>query len=330
MFALLLSANLHVHAMVNFGAILGSLSAAVQQVGEELQETEIFFAEWGYDSAQLENVLEQIGDLGEAAPIEKRILQLLRMSEQYNQPILEAFCVLLLSRFKENIEEISNAFMNSSLENEINTPGCSGRTVLMHMASLDTGVVDEDVLTRCCRKVIFSGADISLADKNGQTCLHFAAKKHDISLCKIFSTESYPTDKNGNTPLHLALLGESDDNAGDRRLETVQWLIKKYPNLIVKKNRSYWSPLHMACYFGYDDIVILLINAGASINEQITASGKTALMIACEKGFENICRILLLDRSLDITLRDKVIGNALDWAKEFGHLDICELLLASH
>ena len=52
------------------------------------------------------------------------------------------------------------------------------------------------------------------------------------------------------------------------------------------------TPLMIACIAGYTDIVSLLINCGASIND-VDDEGHTSLMLACDKGHTECVRLLL-------------------------------------
>jgi hypothetical protein len=80
--------------------------------------------------------------------------------------------------------------------------------------------------------------------------------------------------------------------AGD--VTQVEKLLRAKPQLAHVKTSSHnWTVLHMASSGGNTQLVELLIQAGANIDEQ-NIFGKTALHYAASKGHEAIVRILLL------------------------------------
>ena len=52
-----------------------------------------------------------------------------------------------------------------------------------------------------------------------------------------------------------------------------------------------YTPLHWACYFGYADLVELLIDKGADPN-LVSNTGRTSLEIAIEMNYDNIVELL--------------------------------------
>ncbi|XP_062609781.1 uncharacterized protein LOC134271592 [Saccostrea cucullata] len=68
-------------------------------------------------------------------------------------------------------------------------------------------------------------------------------------------------------------------------------------------NNNGFSPLHVACYIGYDSTVQLLLNNGADIN-LCDIVGDSPLNVACHIGHESTVQ-LLLNNSADINLGNK-------------------------
>jgi len=145
-------------------------------------------------------------------------------------------------------------------------------------------------------------------------------------------------DNFGNTPFHYwcSFRGTT--------LEPFQ----NFDAQIITLNTSGWGPLHLACYYNNISLLEELLSKREvlkdksrssksrkkikdaprlfNVNEKIKASGKTALMIACERGYSKAVNLLLVD-DLDMTACDNVLGTALHWACEFGHVNICKKLI---
>jgi len=75
----------------------------------------------------------------------------------------------------------------------------------------------------------------------------------------------------------------------------------------------------------YLDTVALLLSKGSDVNVQGTLEGFTALMTAAAEGQVEIVRHLL-DHGADRNLEDKDGDTALSFARQFGHVDVVELL----
>eukprot|EP01121_Diplochlamys_sp_Union-15-3_P019662 TRINITY_DN7471_c0_g1_i1.p1 TRINITY_DN7471_c0_g1~~TRINITY_DN7471_c0_g1_i1.p1 ORF type:complete len:658 (-),score=111.30 TRINITY_DN7471_c0_g1_i1:52-2025(-) len=100
-----------------------------------------------------------------------------------------------------------------------------------------------------------SGAKISCVNELGQNPLHLATKKEVVALLLEEAVKQNITNIHGQD-LHT------------------------------------WTPLHYAVYLGYDDIVTLLIDSGAPLDEEDKV-GRTPLHLACKKGKYNYVLLLL-------------------------------------
>jgi ankyrin repeat protein len=85
------------------------------------------------------------------------------------------------------------------------------------------------------------------------------------------------------------------------------------------------TPLHVASYYGREDIVNLLLRYNADVNRG-NAKGTNALHLAAQANHKNIVEILL-DAGADIDSRDKFGVTALHWAAQNGCDEIVKLLL---
>lgn len=124
-------------------------------------------------------------------------------------------------------------------------------------------------------------------------------------------------DKNDMTPLHLACLGDHGKIAS-MLLKSLHCDV----NLLTKKS---WTALHIACYNGNTELVRLLLQCGARVN-QTSQSGCSALHCACESGEEAVVA-LLLEHGADPHARSARNMTPLHWASEFDRTAAATLLL---
>ncbi|RLN11534.1 hypothetical protein C2845_PM09G07960 [Panicum miliaceum] len=119
-------------------------------------------------------------------------------------------------------------------------------------------------------KLLDSGVDINLLDKDGFTPLHKAIigkKEAVISHLLRKGANPHVRDRDGATPLHYAV------QAG--ALQTVKLLIKYKVDVNVADNDG-WTPLHLAIQSRNRDIVKVLLVNGADRTRR-TKDGRTAL-----------------------------------------------------
>lgn len=91
-----------------------------------------------------------------------------------------------------------------------------------------------------------------------------------------------------------------------------------------QKSNHGWTPLHLACYFGHESIVELLIKHGSDINV-VNDTGDTPLHKASYTGREELV-LLLLSKNADVFIRNSENQAAKDVAK---NSDIKKLLQAA-
>ena len=125
-----------------------------------------------------------------------------------------------------------------------------------------------------------SDLDVNIANKDGDTALHFA-----VSSCK----------DSGYTQLHKASI------KGD--VTKVRGLVCVYDHMINMQDNADRTPLHLACLLGHSEIVKTLMLAGA--DETITDMyWLTPAQIAERKGHRELLK--LLDR---VTLWEVMLSN---------------------
>jgi len=121
-----------------------------------------------------------------------------------------------------------------------------GRTAL-HYVPVDLPGKDQ---VKAAKRLIKSGADINLQDKNGWTPLHFAAQEHSVSVVKVLlgaGAKVDLVDKFGNTPLFTAVM-HSRGKGG------IIELLRVYGSDPFKKNNYGNSPVSMARKIGNYDV----------------------------------------------------------------------------
>lgn len=97
------------------------------------------------------------------------------------------------------------------------------------------------------------------------------------------------------------------------------------------KNKQNWTALHMAAARGHAVTVQLLVDKGADVNAatykpNYVASGSTALHWAARNGHEKVLQVLL-ENGAEIDLQTPGHETALHWAAQNGHVRAITLLL---
>ena len=77
-------------------------------------------------------------------------------------------------------------------------------------------------------------------------------------------------------------------------LEAVNELIEENRGIVNIENSARKTPLYIASYFGYIDIVELLVTNGARIDHQDTRGGWTALCLAASRGHLHVVEYLII------------------------------------
>ncbi|XP_070184012.1 serine/threonine-protein phosphatase 6 regulatory ankyrin repeat subunit C-like [Littorina saxatilis] len=133
--------------------------------------------------------------------------------------------------------------------------------------------------------LLHSGGDMNRKDKNGNTCLHAAAKFGHAHLCCFFLKCGTQVNSPNNaciTPLFLA---------SRANLQTVQVLIQLGVNAALRNNLGE-IPLHAASSSGLVDVIVELITSGSDVN-LASWQGLTPLCQAINSGSRNAVKTLL-------------------------------------
>jgi len=115
--------------------------------------------------------------------------------------------------------------------------------------------------------------------------------------------------------------------AGD--IEKVKARLAKKPHLINRRGNDGQTPLHTAALLGRAEIVELLIDKGAGVNEpDYFANTNTALHLAADRGHDKVVRILLA-KGADVKAQNNYLETPLHSAAASGSAAVVDLLIAA-
>jgi ankyrin repeat protein len=168
--------------------------------------------------------------------------------------------------------------------------------------------------------ILEHGADADL-NREGFSALHAAAAVGCIDATKILLKYKATIDMKdsagtGRTPLHWAIQ--------DGYADIAKLLINSGANVNDKDSEGF-TPLLLACSEGYLEIVKLLVKHGAKVNTQTVHEKMTPLHAASAWGNADIAKELL-DNYADPTIKDNAGATPLDYAIEYNHKELIELL----
>lgn len=173
------------------------------------------------------------------------------------------------------------------------------------------------------------GADLKGINSNGNTPLHFASRNGSKELIEYILSKGYDINQKNNAgqaPIVWAVAGNSP--------EVIGFLIDKGAEIAPEECMTGNSCsidgttiLHQAMYANNPEIVKLLIKRKAPLNV-IDSNGSTPLMIAVNRGSDDIAQ-LLLDNGADPDIKDTAYGRtALHIAASKGYDKIAAALIS--
>lgn len=120
--------------------------------------------------------------------------------------------------------------------------------------------------------------------------------------------------------------GEILEAVRDGDVNTLKKLLKPKPKLDFVNSKE-MTPLMIASADNNLEIVRMLVEAGANINQKNKENGKTALMYASALGYLEVCEFLLSQKNILINAKDKEGKTALMHAVANARVEIVKLLL---
>jgi uncharacterized protein len=152
------------------------------------------------------------------------------------------------------------------------------------------------------RTLLKQGADVSGAQGDGMSALHYAAERGDLEMTEMLvyagANVSATTRIGQYTPLHLA--SQSGSAA------VVQALVKSGASVSARTTTTGVTPLHLAAATGNADVVKILLDHGADANAKDADWGQTPLIYAAAQNRSDAIRVLLA-RGADPRVTTKTI-----------------------
>jgi uncharacterized protein len=164
--------------------------------------------------------------------------------------------------------------------------------------------------------LVKKGGDPDTVDKDGNSLLMISARDGRDNTVKVLldsKARLNTRNKHGETALMLAAI--------QGHALIAKQLVFNGAQIDFKG----WNPLLYAATGGKDEVVALLVNAGANVNTR-SDNGSTPLMMAVRGGHLSTAK-LLLDRGANPNLKNERGQTALMWAMDYGHTEIGTLLL---
>eukprot|EP00833_Pecoramyces_ruminatium_P013063 jgi/Orpsp1_1/1187095/evm.model.d7180000055344.1 len=260
------------------------------------------------------------------AIIEKKDIRLLKLILDNFIFNNNEFIISVLNIYK-NKKKYSKKKWKELISNEINKIGIN---------QLNTSK-EYSPLTFACEKgyqdiveiLIKYGANVDTEDKKGDTPLIIACKNNYNNIVKILiknGANINKINKNGYIqPINISQ--KYDINYKNYMLGKFVSKTFEYEDNSKFKNEKGWgySPLIIACEKGYQDIVRILIENGVDVNKE-NNNEDTPLIIACEHGNQDIVRILI-DNKADVNKENKNGDTPLIIACEKSNQDIVRILI---
>ncbi|KAJ5655029.1 ankyrin repeats (3 copies) domain-containing protein [Penicillium lividum] len=166
-------------------------------------------------------------------------------------------------------------------------------------------------------KLLRSGDNLGLKDKNGNTALHIASQMGYAHVVELLITRQTLSGRNydGLTPLHFAAMNGHTEVAD----------LLKDADLEAKDKYFGWTPLHCAADHGDEDMVQSLISRGADVNARDDIVGWRPLHFASMNGHKLVVS-LLLDKGADAALFDTHGWTPWRFARINEHKELLDLL----
>lgn len=180
-------------------------------------------------------------------------------------------------------------------------------------------------ITQHITEIFGSRINRQIEDRFERSPLHLAVFNADFDSVKQLlelGADPFLEDVNGETPLHVAQYLPYGAKATQHFISLLSPIL--FRDLVRKKNKEGDTPLHLAMWHDNEEVVDLLIGAGANPNNQ-NALGYTPLHLAAKHGMKNhFLKLLQHNASLDIKCLNGF--TPLDIAVRWNSIEIIEAL----
>ena len=168
------------------------------------------------------------------------------------------------------------------------------------------------------------GTDIHLKSNNGLNCLHIAAGKGHLSLCKALVEKHYfdvhIVDNDGWTALH--------HSAMSGKYDVVEFFQSMGTNVYIKTNEGL-NCLHISARYGHLDLCKRLIEKQKFDVRIVDNDGWTALHHSARSGKYDVLEFFAsMETNIHIKTNEGL--NCLHISARYGHLDLCKRLIYKH
>jgi ankyrin repeat protein len=147
-------------------------------------------------------------------------------------------------------------------------------------------------------------ANIDIVDAEERSILYYPIKMNFIKIVKTLLEHNKTNigisitdirDKNGNTPLHYAIILKN---------EILVNLLLEYNSNLHIQDKNGNNALHLSLYSRNDNIILKILDSAITINDK-NNSGETALHIACNLELVNIVEKLIKYPNININSQDR-------------------------
>ncbi|UXI23316.1 orphan G-protein coupled receptor 40 [Sarcoptes scabiei] len=215
--------------------------------------------------------------------------------------------------------------MRLNQESVINARISKTKSTTLHLAA-------EGGHVHVVRELLRAGAKATDENIEGYTALHLAAKKGHVNVLRALKEQSTAywkvcSRRIGLTALHVAAaFGQTE--CVSEMLPIVPATIKSERPLIDPSGDYGITPLHLAAQSGHENVVRLLLNSkGVQVAAPTEVAGTIPMHLAAQGGHLLVAGLLISRTSDQLHRADKYGRTPLHLAASFGHRDMVSLLL---
>ena len=172
-------------------------------------------------------------------------------------------------------------------------------------------------LNLCKMLIDKHNVDVNVADKRGWTAVHFSAQSGNCQLVAYFAemgTDVHLKTNDGSNCLNIA--------AYQGHLNLCKMLIDKHKVDLHMTDNDGWTALHYSAQSGNCELVAYFAEMGIDIHLK-TNDGRNCLHIAALKGHLNLCKMLIDKHKVDVNVADKRGWTAVHFSAQSGN---CQLV----